>query len=159
MRLRRRLLEEEGHLFVSTAPSQFPVPPAPESFFANVRDALQVLTNGRFKSVKHRVVAREGVESRLSVIYFGGPAPSQQIAPLPQVMRDEEQSLYREFTWTEYKRAMYETRLADHHLGPFDLRAANSNRPSEPVAGSADPPHCNGFGYGIITVAAWAEGE
>jgi gibberellin 2-oxidase len=72
------------------------------------------------------------VESRLSVIYCDEPTPSQRIAPLPQVMRDEEQSvyLYREFTWTKYKRAMYKTRLADHRLGPFELRAANGNRPA-----------------------------
>ena len=104
-----------------------------------VAPAPQVLTNGRFRSVKHRVVAPEGAQSRLSVIYFGGPAASQLIAPLPQVMRDGEQSLYREFTWGEYKRAAYKTRLADHRLGPFELRAAAAAA-SEP----ADPqPHCS----------------
>lgn len=110
----------------------------------------QVLTNGRLRSVKHRVVAPapspDGARSRLSVIYFGGPAPSQRIAPLPQVMRDGEQSLYREFTWAEYKRAMYKTRLADHRLGPFELRASTNggNRSGEAAASSADPPHCSG---------------
>jgi gibberellin 2-oxidase len=91
---------------------------------------LQVLTNGRFRSVKHRVVAPDGMQSRLSFIYFGGPAPSQRIAPLPQVMREGEQRLYREFTWGEYKSAAYKTRLGDHRLGPFELRT--------------DPQHCNG---------------
>ena len=77
------------------------------------------------------MVAPEGAQSRLSVIYFGGPA-----AALPQVIWDGEQSLYREFTWGEYKRAAYKTRLGDHRLGPFELRAAAS----EP----ADPqPHCS----------------
>ncbi|XP_040380397.1 gibberellin 2-beta-dioxygenase 3-like [Oryza brachyantha] len=99
-----------------------PVPPDPDSFFVNVGDSLQVLTNGRFRSVKHRVVAPEGRESRLSVIYFGGPAPSQRIAPLPQVMREGERSLYREFTWGEYKKAAYKTRLGDNRLGPYELK-------------------------------------
>jgi gibberellin 2-oxidase len=98
----------------------------------------QVLTNGRFRSVKHRVVAPEGALSRLSVIYFGGTAPSQRIAPLPQVMRDGERSLYREFTWGEYKSAAYKTRLSDHRLGPFELRAA-----SEPAAGADPQPLCS----------------
>ncbi|KAF8716215.1 hypothetical protein HU200_026495 [Digitaria exilis] len=102
---------------------------------------MQVLTNGRLRSVKHRVVAPEaGAHSRLSVIYFGGPAPSQRIAPLPEVMREGEQSLYREFTWGEYKRAAYKTRLADHRLSAFELRAATQ----PPAASSADPqPHCS----------------
>ncbi|CAN6247994.1 unnamed protein product [Urochloa humidicola] len=122
------------------------VAPDPESFFVNVGDSLQVLTNGRFRSVKHRVVApAEGAGSRLSVIYFGGTAPSQRIAPLPQLMRDREQSLYREFTWGEYKDAAYKTRLADDRLGPFELRAASS----EPAAAADPQPHCStGSGSG-----------
>ncbi|KAJ1264059.1 hypothetical protein BS78_09G233600 [Paspalum vaginatum] len=122
-----------------------PVPPDPESFFVNVGDSLQVLTNGRFRSVKHRVVAPEGAQPRLSVIYFGGPAPSQRIAPLPQVMRDGEQSLYTEFTWGEYKRAAYKTRLADHRLGPFELRANRMPAPpsEQPASGTDPQPHCS----------------
>ncbi|EEE64676.1 hypothetical protein OsJ_19531 [Oryza sativa Japonica Group] len=104
-----------------------PVPPDPDSFFVNVGDSLQVLTNGRFRSVKHRVLAPEGEESRLSVIYFGGPAASQRIAPLEQVMREGEQSLYREFTWGEYKKAAYKTRLGDNRLGPYELQHAAAN--------------------------------
>jgi gibberellin 2-oxidase len=119
----------------------------PSGFRPAMAMHAQVLTNGRFKSVKHRVVAPEGAQSRLSVIYFGGPAPSQRIAPLPQVMRDGEQSLYREFTWAEYKTAMYKTRLADHRLGPFELRAtaATNTNSCMPPPPSADP-HCNGSG-------------
>ncbi|CAM0953922.1 unnamed protein product [Alopecurus aequalis] len=101
-----------------------PVAPDPDSLFVNVGDSLQVLTNGRFRSVKHRVVAPDaGKQSRLSVIYFGGPAATQRIAPLPGLMSKGEQSLYREFTWGEYKKAAYKTRLGDHRLGPFELPA------------------------------------
>ncbi|XBJ20402.1 hypothetical protein VPH35_011240 [Triticum aestivum] len=102
-----------------------PVAPDTDSLFVIVGDSLQVLTNGRFRSMKHRVVApAEGQQSRLSVIYFGGPAPTQRIAPLPELMREGEQSLYRDFTWAEYKTAAYKSRLGDHRLGPFELPAA-----------------------------------
>ncbi|KAM0915658.1 hypothetical protein ACQ4PT_010688 [Festuca glaucescens] len=113
-----------------------PVAPDPDSLFVNVGDSLQfsdvttfgameqVLTNGRFRSVKHRVVAPDaGKQSRLSVIYFGGPAATQRIAPLPELMSKGEHSLYREFTWGEYKKAAYKTRLGDNRLGPFELPA------------------------------------
>ncbi|CAN4104333.1 unnamed protein product [Withania somnifera] len=90
------------------------IPPDQNSFFINVGDALQVMTNGRFKSVKHRVLANS-VKSRLSMIYFGGPPLSEKIAPLPSLMEGKD-SLYKEFTWFEYKKSAYKTRLADNRL-------------------------------------------
>ncbi|KAF6997540.1 hypothetical protein CFC21_013749 [Triticum aestivum] len=121
-----------------------PVAPDPDSLFVNVGDSLRVLTNGRFQSVKHRVVApADGEQSRLSVIYFGGPAPTQRIAPLPELMREGELSMYRDFTWAEYKKAAYKSRLGDNRLDPFELFPAaaqdcssNAVQPPAPA-----PPH------------------
>ncbi|KQK04914.1 gibberellin 2-beta-dioxygenase [Brachypodium distachyon] len=122
------------------------VAPDPDSLFVNVGDCLQVLTNGRFRSVKHRVVAPEGAQaSRLSVIYFGGPAPAQRIAPLPELMREGEQSLYRDFTWGEYKAAAYKTRLGDNRLGPYELRNVADTNPTALITASKEPTaadHC-----------------
>ncbi|KAL1537628.1 Gibberellin 2-beta-dioxygenase 1 [Salvia divinorum] len=100
------------------------VPPDHNSFFINVGDSLQVMTNGRFKSVKHRVVAN-GSKSRLSMIYFGGPPLSEKIAPLASLMQGEEDSLYKEFTWFEYKKSAYKSKLADNRLGLFEKIAAS----------------------------------
>lgn len=99
------------------------VPPDNTSFFINVGDTLQVLTNGRFKSVKHRVLA-DTTKSRLSMIYFGGPPLNEKITPLTSLMLKKEESLYKEFTWFEYKKAMYNTRLSDYRLGPFEKSSA-----------------------------------
>lgn len=95
------------------------VPPDQTSFFINVGDCLQVMTNGRFKSVKHRVLA-DAVSSRISMIYFGGPPLSERITPLASVMAEGEESLYNEFTWFEYKKSAYKSRLADYRLGLFE---------------------------------------
>ncbi|KAE8680057.1 Gibberellin 2-beta-dioxygenase 1 [Hibiscus syriacus] len=100
------------------------VPPDQNSFFINVGDSLQVMTNGRFKSVKHRVVTNSE-KSRLSMIYFGGPPLSEKIAPLPSLMRGDQQSLYKEFTWFEYKKSAYNSRLADNRLIHFEKTAAS----------------------------------
>ncbi|KAK4484606.1 hypothetical protein RD792_007193 [Penstemon davidsonii] len=99
------------------------IPPDQKSFFINVGDSLQVMTNGLFKSVKHRVVANSS-KSRLSMIYFGGPPLSEKIAPLPSLMKGED-SLYKEFTWFEYKKSAYKSRLADDRLGLFEKIAAS----------------------------------
>ncbi|KAJ8762033.1 hypothetical protein K2173_006635 [Erythroxylum novogranatense] len=95
------------------------VPPDQTSFFINVGDALQVMTNGRFRSVKHRVLA-DPAKSRVSMIYFGGPPLSEKIAPLPTLLEEGEGSLYKEFTWSEYKISAYKSRLADYRLGQFE---------------------------------------
>ncbi|XP_057949645.1 gibberellin 2-beta-dioxygenase 1-like [Malania oleifera] len=99
------------------------VPPDEDSFFINVGDSLQVMTNGRFQSVRHRVLANS-IKSRVSMIYFGGPPLSEKIAPLPSLMEGEE-SLYKEFTWFEYKRSAYSSRLADRRLVFFEKIAAS----------------------------------
>ncbi|GKV36963.1 hypothetical protein SLEP1_g45044 [Rubroshorea leprosula] len=101
--------------WVSVAPDQ-------NSFFINVGDALQVMTNGRFKSVRHRVLA-DNMKSRVSMIYFGGPPLSEKIAPLECLLAKEEESLYKEFTWSEYKKSAYKSRLADYRLGLFERTA------------------------------------
>ncbi|KAJ0986012.1 hypothetical protein J5N97_004368 [Dioscorea zingiberensis] len=103
------------------------VPPDQDSLFINVGDTLQVLTNGRFKSVRHRVLSN-GLSSRVSMIYFGGPAPGERLAPLPQLMREGEQSLYKEFTWFEYKTSAYKTRLADNRLSVFEREKKRSEK-------------------------------
>ncbi|KAL5564265.1 hypothetical protein UlMin_027429 [Ulmus minor] len=100
------------------------VPPDQDSFFINVGDSLQVMTNRRFQSVKHRVLANSH-KSRVSMIYFGGPPLCEKIAPLPCLIEGEEKSLYKEFTWFEYKKSAYNSRLSDNRLGHFEKIAAS----------------------------------
>ncbi|KAL0328971.1 UNVERIFIED_CONTAM: Gibberellin 2-beta-dioxygenase [Sesamum calycinum] len=99
------------------------VPSDHTSFYINVGDSLQVMSNGRFRSVKHRVLA-DSLKSRVSMIYFGGPGLSEKIRPLSSVMEDGEESLYKEFTWSEYKKSAYKSRLGDNRLSLFEKSAA-----------------------------------
>ncbi|XVE51614.1 hypothetical protein DITRI_Ditri02bG0055900 [Diplodiscus trichospermus] len=98
------------------------VPPDQTSFFINVGDALQVMSNGRLRSVRHRVLA-DSLKSRVSMIYFGGPPLSEKIGPFPSLVGKGEESLYKEFTWWEYKTSAYKSKLADHRLGMFEKTA------------------------------------
>ncbi|PAN18626.1 hypothetical protein PAHAL_3G215100 [Panicum hallii] len=97
-----------------------PVPPDRDAFVVIVGDSLEVLTNGRLKSARHRVVANS-LKPRVSMIYFAGPAPAQRIAPLPELLGHGEQGLYRDFTWGDYKKAAYSSRLGDNRLDPFRI--------------------------------------
>jgi gibberellin 2-oxidase len=74
--------------------------------------------------VRHRVVAQAGesVLSRLSMVYFGGPAPTEWIVPMPKLLRPLEPIFYRGFWWGEYKAAARRTKLAACRLEPFLLQ-------------------------------------
>ncbi|CAH9113511.1 unnamed protein product [Cuscuta europaea] len=109
------------------------VPPDPHSLFILVGDSLQVLTNGRFRSVKHRVLTNSA-KPRLSMIYFGGPPLKEKIAALSCLMEEGEESLYHEFTWTDYKKSAYMTKLAANRLSLFE-----KNNPPPPTAQWSNP--------------------
>jgi gibberellin 2-oxidase len=83
------------------------------------------MTNGGLKSVKHRVMTDTNM-SRLSMIYFGGPPLNEKIVPLPSILvSKEEQSLYKEFTWREYKNAAYKSRLSYNRLSLFEKKTTS----------------------------------
>ncbi|ESQ30788.1 hypothetical protein EUTSA_v10012193mg [Eutrema salsugineum] len=96
-----------------------PVSPDPSAFCVNVGDLLQVMTNGRFISIRHRALTY-GKESRLSTAYFAGPPLQAMIGPLPVMVKTVNQPrLYQTFTWSEYKKLAYSLRLEDSRLDMF----------------------------------------
>ncbi|KAA8527339.1 hypothetical protein F0562_034946 [Nyssa sinensis] len=99
-----------------------PVSPDPTAFCVNVGDLLQAMTNGRFVSVKHRALANS-YKSRMSMAYFGAPPLHARITPPPElVVVPHSCSLYRPFTWAEYKKTALSLRLGDSRLGLFRVQ-------------------------------------
>ncbi|KAH0943767.1 hypothetical protein HID58_003404 [Brassica napus] len=82
------------------------VPPVPGSFVINIGDAMQILSNGRYKSVEHRVLAN-GSNNRISVPIFVNPKPESVIGPLPEVIANGEEPIYRDVVYSDYVRYFF----------------------------------------------------
>lgn len=78
-----------------------PVPPITGALVINIGDALQILSNGRYRSIEHRVIAN-GSNSRISVPIFVNPRPDAVIGPLPEVLDGGEKPLYKQILYSDY---------------------------------------------------------
>ncbi|KAG4189433.1 hypothetical protein ERO13_A08G222500v2 [Gossypium hirsutum] len=97
------LQDEIGGLFVreNNCDNWIHVPPIKGSLVINVGDALQIMSNGKYKSVEHRVVAN-GYNNRISVPIFVNPRPSDMIGPLPELIKDGEKPIYKQVLYSDY---------------------------------------------------------
>ncbi|XP_074285142.1 1-aminocyclopropane-1-carboxylate oxidase 1-like [Silene latifolia] len=79
------------------------VPPMRHSIVVNLGDQLEVITNGKYKSVMHRVIAqRDG--ARMSLASFYNPGNDAVIYPAPELVKggNEENQVYPKFVFDDY---------------------------------------------------------
>ncbi|KAL3530107.1 hypothetical protein ACH5RR_009429 [Cinchona calisaya] len=97
------LQDDIGGLYVKKLDSDawVHVPPIDGAIVINVGDALQIFSNGRYKSIEHRVIA-SGIKNRVSVPIFINPRPSDIIGPLPEVLESGEKPIYKQVLYSDY---------------------------------------------------------
>lgn len=78
------------------------VPPMRHSIVVNLGDQLEVITNGRYKSVMHRVLAQPD-GNRMSLASFYNPGGDAVIFPAPALVKaDEAAGAYPKFVFDDY---------------------------------------------------------
>ncbi|KAL9258851.1 1-aminocyclopropane-1-carboxylate oxidase-like protein [Drosera capensis] len=80
------------------------VPPMRHSIVINLGDQLEVITNGKYKSVLHRVIAQTD-GSRMSIASFYNPGSDAVIYPAPELVQkeaEEQNQVYPKFVFEDY---------------------------------------------------------
>ncbi|KAK8642235.1 hypothetical protein V6N13_011589 [Hibiscus sabdariffa] len=79
------------------------VPPMKHSIVVNLGDQLEVITNGKYKSVIHRVIAQTD-GTRMSIASFYNPGSGAVIYPAPALLEKEadKSDVYPKFVFEDY---------------------------------------------------------
>ncbi|KAK8482717.1 hypothetical protein V6N13_004427 [Hibiscus sabdariffa] len=77
------------------------VPPLRHSIVINLGDQLEVITNGKYKSVEHRVIAQTN-GARMSIASFYNPGSDAVIYPASQLIEEEKKEVYPKFVFEDY---------------------------------------------------------
>nr|CAN85569.1 ACC oxidase 1 [Hevea brasiliensis] len=79
------------------------VPPMKHSIVINLGDQLEVITNGKYKSVMHRVIAQTD-GTRMSIASFYNPGSDAVIYPAPALVEKEAEKTpgYPKFVFEDY---------------------------------------------------------
>ncbi|KAM0912970.1 hypothetical protein ACQ4PT_012453 [Festuca glaucescens] len=92
------------------------VPPTRHSIVVNLGDQLEVITNGRYKSVLHRVVAQTD-GNRMSIASFYNPASDAVIFPAPALVAKEAEAggggTYPRFVFEDYMKLYVRHKFED----------------------------------------------
>lgn len=94
------------------------VNPMPSAFIVNIGDQLQILSNGIYKSVEHRVVVNSE-KDRLSLAMFYNPNGDKVLSPANKLVDENSPPLYAPMTFNEY-------RLFIRKRGPLGKSQVNS---------------------------------
>lgn len=108
------------------------VPPMRHSIVINLGDQIEVITNGKYKSVSHRVVTQtEG--TRMSVASFYNPGSDAVIYPAPTLLEKEvkldQSQVYPKFVFEDYMKLYAGVKFQEKEPRFEAMKAMESSAP------------------------------
>ncbi|KAK8944441.1 S-norcoclaurine synthase 1 [Platanthera zijinensis] len=85
------------------------VKPLPGALIANVGDIIEILSNGRYKSIEHRAIVNN-VKERITVGGFQALTIGDIVGPIPEIVNGEK-PLYRSLELEEYAKMLFANKL------------------------------------------------
>lgn len=111
------------------------VPPMRHSIVINLGDQLEVITNGKYKSVMHRVIAQTD-GNRMSLASFYNPGSDAVIYPAPELVeKEEDKSLtYPKFVFEDYMKLYAGLKFQEKEPRFEAMKAVESKVNMSPIA-------------------------
>eukprot|EP01018_Ginkgo_biloba_P032069 Gb_08224 [translate_table: standard] len=106
------LQDDVGGLQVQHEGQWKTVRPLPNSFVINVGDHLEVLSNGRCKSVIHRAMVNSE-RSRVSVATLHTLPFEVEISPAPELIDEDHPKMYRDTNFSEFMKLLTSTDMRE----------------------------------------------
>lgn len=102
------LLQEDGvvGLQVRKDGDWIPVEPIPGGLVINIGDMVEVISNGKYKSIEHRAVANKE-KDRISIAAFCNPEKEAEIGPACELINESNPLNYRNFKRSEYLKSYF----------------------------------------------------
>ncbi|XP_057537470.1 feruloyl CoA ortho-hydroxylase F6H1-3-like [Amaranthus tricolor] len=103
------LQDEVGGLYVRKLDDEktwIHVPPIKGALVINIGDSLQILSNGKYKSIEHLVIAN-GNNNRVSIPIFVMPSSNHVIAPFQEIIDKGDKPMYKGVLYSNYLKHFY----------------------------------------------------
>uniref|UniRef100_A0A0D9XMD4 Fe2OG dioxygenase domain-containing protein n=1 Tax=Leersia perrieri TaxID=77586 RepID=A0A0D9XMD4_9ORYZ len=110
-------IKRDGKWFSVDAPNN--------AIIANIGDTLEILSNGKFRSVEHRAVIHPNKE-RISASLFHYPCENMMISPLPEFVKDDKVK-YKSISYHDFMKQFFTQQLDGRNRGNHNKQCASSN--------------------------------